>query len=59
MKRNLTLALIVCTLLGQSAFAFSPKEKSKGNLGKFKLEEIMAQDPDGNGKTKLQRPAGR
>lgn len=52
MKRNLTLALVACMILGQSTTLFSQSGKHK--LGKFKLEQIMTQDPDANGKSKMQ-----
>ncbi len=48
MKKNFTLILAVCTLIGQSTTLFSQK------LGKFKLEEVTTQDPDANGKSKMQ-----
>ena len=52
MKRNLTLALVACMIIGQSTQLFSQSGKHK--LGKFKLDEIMTQDPDANGRGKLQ-----
>ena len=52
MKRNLTLALVACMIIGQSTTLFSQTGKHK--LGNFKLDEIMTQDPDANGKSKLQ-----
>lgn len=52
MKRNLTFALVACMILAQSTTLFSQSGKNK--LGKFKLDEIMTQDPDANGKSKLQ-----
>ena len=51
MKKNFTLALVVCMLLGQSTSLFSQNK----NLGEFKLEQMMTQDPDGGGgKSKMQ-----
>ena len=52
MKRNLPLALVACMIIGQSATAFSQTGNHK--LGKFKLDETMTQDPDANGKTRMQ-----
>jgi photosystem II stability/assembly factor-like uncharacterized protein len=49
MKKNVTLVLVVCAILGQSTSLFSQKH----NLGKFRLEQ-SATDPDGGSKTKLQ-----
>ena len=50
MKKNLTQALLVCLVLCQSGILFSQKNK----LGEFKLEEIMTQDADAGGKSKMQ-----
>jgi hypothetical protein len=52
MKRNLTLALVACMIIGQSTTLFSQSGKHK--LGKFKLEQIMTPGPDANGKSKMQ-----
>ena len=50
MKKNFTLVLVVCALLGQSTSLFSQKHR----LGKFKLDEMGKTEDDANGKTKLQ-----
>jgi photosystem II stability/assembly factor-like uncharacterized protein len=53
MKKNITLVLVLCMVLGQSTSLFSQKK-----LGKFKLDEMMSQDPDGDGKSKIQSIMG-
>ena len=51
MKKNFILALVVSMLVGQSTSLFSQNK----NLGEFKLEQMMTQDPDGGGgKAKMQ-----
>ena len=50
MRKNLTLALLVCTVLCQTGKVFAQKNIP----GEFKLEEIMTRDDDAGGKSKMQ-----